>query len=181
MLHELIGHYPFETSATPTGLRWAPVRINTTMARAAILLLLCLGIGACGGGGSKAGTTSSSAPATAATDSSPVTNETATSVDIGSPGSVASTGSASTSRPGTTIAQTRFTATVAATFASARVIQLAAPVQGYEEVALSATTKYLRASGQPARLADIQTGARIEVRGTRGSGKAFLATEVVLL
>ncbi|MGH9155552.1 MAG: hypothetical protein ACRD1K_06910 [Acidimicrobiales bacterium] len=85
------------------------------------------------------------------------------------------------SSPATTVAEVRIVATVAATFASARVIQLVEPVQGYSEVAFTSATRYRRSSGQAATLADLQPGSRIEVRGTRGSAAALLAREVVLL
>lgn len=72
-------------------------------------------------------------------------------------------------------------ATVASTFASARIILLANPVSGFTEVALGESTVYRRSSGARAALGDLAPGSVIEVKGQRGgSATTLLADEVVL-
>lgn len=129
-------------------------------------------LASCNGGGRPAPTTT----APRATSAPPTTSSSETSTTTTPPTSAAPTSAPPTPAPSVTI-----TATVAAAFASARIVQLAEPVQGYREVAFNASTRYRRADGSPASLADLQPGTRIQVRGTRTSGTTLLASEVVLV
>jgi hypothetical protein len=55
--------------------------------------------------------------------------------------------------------------TVLTVFASARVLQLDPPVDGYSKVALTADTEFRRADGSPGSLADVAEGSTVEVSG----------------
>jgi hypothetical protein len=127
-------------------------------------------LAACSGSGTPSRTT---APTTATPP--PTTVETTTTLPP------VTTSVAATTRPATTVPGVTITATVAAAFASARIVQLAEPVQGFAEVAFNSSTRYRRANGSPASLADLQPGTRIQVRGTRTSSTTLLATEVILV
>ena len=133
---------------------------------------LALALGACGS--AKEGPTPSTAPATVETSTTaPVTTETV-------PPESTSSSTPTSARATTTVAETRISATVAAVFASAKVIELAEPVQGFSEVALTASTRYRRSSGQPASLSDVRSGSTIQVTGVRSSATALVAREVVI-
>lgn len=114
--------------------------------------------------------------ATSSTEAETVTTNPETAPTTPSVSSTTKPQGPATSAPGLSVR-----ATVAATFASARVIQFVAPVQGISEAALTTATRYRRSNGQPATLADVRSGSVIEVRGQRGTGAAILATEVVLI
>ena len=70
---------------------------------------------------------------------------------------------------------------VAGTFASARVIGLRAPVNGFVNIALTNETEVVRANGARATLADIGTGANVEAVGRPSTPDTLLARRVALL
>lgn len=70
---------------------------------------------------------------------------------------------------------------VAATFASARVITLRAPVDGIVNVALAGETEVVRADGSTAAFGDIAPGAGVEVAGRPSAADTILARRIVLL
>jgi hypothetical protein len=70
---------------------------------------------------------------------------------------------------------------VATVAASARVIQLRAPVNGFSDVALSTDTEIVRANGAPVTLNDVMPGANIEAVGRATNAQAIVARKVTLL
>ncbi len=70
--------------------------------------------------------------------------------------------------------------TVLSVFASARVIQIDPPVNGYSRVALTADTEYVAADGSEAGLQDVTEGSTVEVTGEPGAPGTLIARRVVL-
>ena len=69
---------------------------------------------------------------------------------------------------------------VSALFASARVLELDPPVDGYSSVALTGATEFRRADGSPATFADVDEGATVVVTGEPGSAGTVIAHLVVI-
>ncbi len=65
--------------------------------------------------------------------------------------------------------------TVSVIFASARVLQIDPPVDGYSEVALTESTEYRRADGSLGSLVDVNEGSSIEVTGETGVTGSLIA------
>jgi len=82
-----------------------------------------------------------------------------------------------TSAPG----EVTIRATVAAVFASAGVIRLVPPVDGYSTAAVGPATEYRRADGSPGVLQDVVDGSTVEVTGEPGAPGALIARSVVIL
>lgn len=139
------------------------------------VLAVLVATGCSSGGRESASTTTSRA-----TDTS-MPHEAATTTVIEATPSSTSASTVPVAAPTTPAGEIAIRATVAATFASARVITLAEPVSGYTDVAFTAETRYRRAGGQAAALADLTPGTAVEVRGQRGSETTLLAREVVVL
>ncbi len=70
--------------------------------------------------------------------------------------------------------------TVLTVFASARVLQIDPPVDGYSRVALTEETEYRTAGGSAATLQDVDEGATVEVTGQPGAPGSLIARLVVL-
>ncbi len=64
---------------------------------------------------------------------------------------------------------------------SAQVVALLEPVSGIANVALTAGTEVVRASGAKAAITDLMAGAAIEVSGRRSTPETLVARRVVLL
>jgi hypothetical protein len=95
---------------------------------------------------------------------------------------VSTTGAtAPTSVPAGAGQETTVRGTVAAVSASARVLDLEAPVDGYTDVALSSDTEYRKADGSPGALQDVAVGSTVEVTGVPGAPGALLARRVVVV
>lgn len=93
---------------------------------------------------------------------------------MGGPGTSAA--STTSTRPEVTIR-----GVVATTSASARVITIAPAVQGITDIAVAGDTEIRRADGRSATLADIPSGATIEVTGRPTNPTSLLARRVVIV
>ncbi|MGQ0745086.1 MAG: hypothetical protein ACT4OS_12310 [Acidimicrobiales bacterium] len=71
-------------------------------------------------------------------------------------------------------------AVVAATFASARVLALAEPVNGVSEVVFDGSTRLTRVGGASASLADLRAGTRVEITGRANPAGGFVASAIVI-
>ncbi len=139
--------------------------------------------GACSDGGSDASdrtvatTSSSTRPPASTVPTAPVPS--APTATTGLPGTTTSTSPAtgSTVAPG----EVSLRGTVLTVFASARVLELDWPVNGYSRVALTEDTEYRLADGSPASLVDLDEGSTVEVTGEPGSPGSLIARLVVIV
>ncbi len=143
------------------------------------MVVVLVGVGACSDGGSDGrvspATTTSTSRSASTTVAAPVTTATTTT---GASGATTSTTAGSTA---TTVAgDVTLRGTVLTVFASARVLELDPPVNGYSRVALTSDTEYRLADGSAGSLIDIQEGSTIEVTGEPGSPGSLIARLVVL-
>ena len=145
--------------------------------RASIVgLAMALAAGGCSDGTDDTPATTGVESSTTAPDSgSPTTPAEATTA------APASTVPPPTSRTTAPAGEITIRATVATTFASARVIALVEPVSGIGEVAFTTDTRFVRADGRAAALGDLTTGTSVEVKGQRGTGDTLLARQIVIL
>jgi len=92
------------------------------------------------------------------------------------------TASPTTSSPttSTTVAGVTVRGVVATVSASARVITLAAPVNGVTQLALTVDTEIVRLNGTRVTLADVVPGATVEATGRPGSPGTVVASRLVL-
>ena len=145
-----------------------------------VVVMVGVGVGACSDGGSDetvspAATTTSTSRLASTTVAAPVT--TAPPITGGS----AATTSTTTGSTATTVAgEVTLRGTVLTVFASARVLELDPPVDGYSRVALTSDTEYRLADGSPGSLIDVVEGSTIDVTGEPGSPGSLIARLVVL-
>lgn len=71
--------------------------------------------------------------------------------------------------------------TVGAFSASARVITLAEPVNGFASIVVSLGTELVRPNGLTATVGDLMPRARLEVTGRPGAPGTLVARRIVLL
>jgi len=138
------------------------------------LVALVVGGGACSGGGSgpsAPATTTLSTALAPPTTSGPAPATTATPVLTAVPTTVPTTGLAG---------EVTIRGAVLTVFASARVLQIDPPVDGYSRVALTSDTEYRTRGGSPASLQDVDEGSTVEVTGSPGSPGTLLARLVVV-
>ncbi len=138
----------------------------------AVALVVLVGTGACSdddGSGSDATVPRSAVP----------TSTTSTTVPAVAPTTV--TPPPVSSVP-TTVATGEVTirGTVLTLFASARVLQIDPPVNGYSRIALTEETEYRTASGGAASLQDVEEGSTVEVSGEPGAPGTLIARLVVV-
>ena len=144
------------------------------------MVVVLVAAGACSDDGGSEGTvspatTTSTSRLASTTVAGPVTTGTATT------GGSATTTSTTTGSTATTVAgDVTLRGTVLTVFASARVLELDPPVNGYSRVALTSDTEYRLADGSAGSLIDIQEGSTIEVTGEPGSPGSLIARQVVL-
>lgn len=139
--------------------------------------VLVLG-GACSDGDSDTGSPSSTTTSTtgAAVTTTAVTGgTTATTVVVAT--TVAGAATTTVSAPG----EVTIRGTVLTVFASARVLQLDPPVNGYSRAALTSETECRRADGSPGSFQDVNDGSQVEVTGEPGAPGTLIARRVVLV
>lgn len=94
------------------------------------------------------------------------------------PATVSTTSTTATSTAGREVT---VRGTVAATFASARVVTLQQAVNGYTQLALSTESEVARSNGARAAFSDITAGMTVEAVGRPSTPGTLLARRVVLL
>jgi len=85
-----------------------------------------------------------------------------------------------TSTTSTTAAEVTVRGVVATVSASARVVTLAAPVNGVTQFALTLDTEIVRLNGVRATLADVAPGVTVEATGRPGTPGTVVARRLVL-
>ncbi len=148
----------------------------------AVLSILTVGLlTGCSSGAGPEVSPSSTLEGTAATTSIAVESRpTITAAPEPAPSSSSAAPRPKESPPTTPVGEVSIRGSVGATFASAQVVLLAAPVSGVTEVTVSDQTRILRANRTPGTFADLGTGVAIEVRGQRVSGTGLAAREILL-
>lgn len=86
-----------------------------------------------------------------------------------------------TTRTSTTVAEVTFRGVVGVYSASARVLTLAAPVEGVTNVVVSLDTAVVRSNGTPADPGQLTPQAGVEVTGRPGMPGTLVARRIVLL
>ncbi len=145
--------------------------------------LLAVGVlvaaGACSDGDSDTPSSPSSTSSTAVV--------TATTVVTGGTGTTTTAGASATTvggLPTTAVGapgEVTIRATVLTVFASARVLQLDPPVNGYSRAALTSETEYRLADGSSGSLQDVDDGSKVEVTGEPGAAGTLIARRVVIV